>query len=234
MSAFVEKGLSEDDARQRLWFVDVDGLIVAGRHNLMAHNRPYAHKHERLGFIDAIKKLGPQVLIGATGMPDTFTREVIEAMSSVNERPVIFALSNPTSRAECTAEQAYDWSKGKAIFASGSPFAPVTYNGHTFRPGQGNNAYIFPGVGLGAVACSAIHLTSEMFLVAAQALADAVTQKDLDQGNLYPPLAGIRDISLNIATTVAEKAYALNLAREPRPAGDLKQHIAALMYNPHY
>jgi len=234
VSAFVENGLSENAARQHLWFVDVDGLVVAGRRNLMAHNRPYAHKHEQLGFIDAIKKVRPQVLIGATGTPDTFTREVITAMSSVNERPVIFALSNPTSRAECTAGQVYEWSKGKAIFASGSPFKAVTYNGKTFHPGQGNNAYIFPGVGLGAVACSASRLTSEIFLVAAQTLADNVTQNELDRGTLYPPLAGIRDLSLRIATNVVEKAYDLNLAREPRPAGDLKLFIATQMYDPHY
>jgi len=234
VSAFVEKGLGENAARQHLWFVDVDGLVVAGRRNLMAHNRPYAHKHEQLGFIDAIKKVRPQVLIGATGTPDTFTREVITAMSSVNERPVIFALSNPTSRAECTAGQVYEWSKGKAIFASGSPFKAVTYNGKTFHPGQGNNAYIFPGVGLGAVACSASRLTSEIFLVAAQTLADNVTQNELDRGTLYPPLAGIRDLSLRIATNVVEKAYDLNLAREPRPAGDLKLFIATQMYDPHY
>ncbi len=234
VSAFVEKGLSENEARQHLWFVDVDGLVVAGRRNLMAHNRPYAHKHEQSGFIDAINTLRPQVLIGATGTPDTFTREVIEAMSSVNERPVIFALSNPTSRAECTAEQAYEWSKGQAIFASGSPFKSVTFNGKTFHPGQGNNAYIFPGIGLGAVACGASHLTGEMFLVAAKTLADTVSKQALDMGALYPPLAAIRDISLRIATAIAEMAYDLNLAREPRPAGNLRQHIAMQMYDPHY
>lgn len=234
VSAFVEKGLDENEARKHLWFVDIDGLVVAGRRYLMAHNRPYAHKHEQSGFIDAIYTLRPQVLIGATGTPNTFTREVIGAMTSVNERPVIFALSNPTSRAECTAQQAYEWSNGKAIFASGSPFNAVTINGKTFCPGQGNNAYIFPGVGLGAVVCGASRLTSEMFLVAAKTLAQTVTKQALDTGALYPPLAGIRDISLRIATAVAEKAYELNLAFEPKPAGDLRQHIAMQMYDPRY
>jgi malate dehydrogenase (oxaloacetate-decarboxylating)(NADP+) len=234
VSAFIEKGLNEEEARRRLWFVDVDGLVVAGRPNLMPHNKPYAHKHERLDFIDAIRKIRPQVLIGATGAPGAFRREVIKAMCSVSERPVIFALSNPTSRAECTAEQVYDWSKGRAIFASGSPFAPVIYGGKTFRSGQGNNAYIFPGVGLGAAICSASRLIDEMFLVAAKTLANSVTQNDLDMGALYPPLANIREISLRIATVVAGKAYELKLAREPKPAGDLKQYIAAQMYDPHY
>jgi malate dehydrogenase (oxaloacetate-decarboxylating)(NADP+) len=233
VSAFMEKGLSEDAARHRLWFVDVDGLVVAGRPYLMPHNRPYAHQHEHLDFLNAIRKIRPQVLIGATGAPGAFTQEVIETMCAVNARPVIFALSNPTSRAECTAEQAYEWSKGRAIFASGSPFAPVTFGGKTFRPGQGNNAYIFPGVGLGAVVCGAGRLIDEMFLIAAKTLADCVTQNDLGTGAVYPPLAGIRNISLEIATAVAAKAYDLKLAREPEPA-DLKQRIAAYMYDPHY
>ncbi len=234
VSAFVEKGMSVNEARQRLWFVDVDGLVVAGRQNLMSHNMPYAHDHEHLGFIEAIRSIKPQVLIGATGAAGAFTNEVIETMSSVNDRPVIFALSNPTSRAECTAEQAYVWSNGKAIFASGSPFAPVTYLGKTFRSGQGNNAYVFPGIGLGAMVCSASRITDEMFLIAAKTLAATVIQNDLDMGALYPPVARIREISLAIAVAIAEHAWTTSLAREPRPAGDLKEYIAAQMYDPNY
>jgi malate dehydrogenase (oxaloacetate-decarboxylating)(NADP+) len=156
---------------------------------------------------------------------------VIERMSAINDRPAIFALSNPTSRAECTAEQAYSWSRGKAIFASGSPFAPVACDGLTFRPGQGNNAYVFPGIGLGAIACRARTLPDELFLTAARTLARLVRQSDLDQGALYPPLSDIRKISLGIATAVAMQAYRLNVARGRRPR-NVRRSIEAQMYEP--
>ena len=149
----------------------------------------------------------------------------------MNPRPTIFALSNPTSKAECTPEQAYRWSQGRAIFTSGSPFEPVTYNGATFRPAQGNNAYVFPGIGLGAVACRARTLPDELFLAAARALAALVRQKDLDQGSLYPPLQEIRNISLAIAVAVADKAYSMNLARRRRPRS-LRRSVEAFMYHP--
>ncbi len=230
-SAFVEEGLSLEQARRRLWFVDVNGLVVKSRTDLMDHNRPYAQDVKPQGFLDAIDTVRPHVLIGATGSPGTFTRAVIERMSAINERPAIFALSNPTSRAECTAEQAYVWSAGRAVFASGSPFDPVTYSGRTYRPAQGNNAYVFPGIGLGAVACRARTLPDEVFLAAARTLARRVRQRDLDQGSLYPPLREIRKISLAIAVSVATKTYALNLARRPRPR-DLRRAISAMMYRP--
>jgi malate dehydrogenase (oxaloacetate-decarboxylating)(NADP+) len=182
-------------------------------------------------FLEAIDAILPHVLIGATGAPGTFTRPVIERMSAISRRPTIFALSNPTSRAECTAEQAYAWSNGRATFASGSPFAPVTYGGRTHRPSQGNNAYVFPGIGLGAVACRARTLPDELFLTAARTLAKLVRQSDLDAGSLYPPLKDIRKISLAIAVSVAAKAYDMNLARAKRPE-NMKQSIAASMYEP--
>jgi malate dehydrogenase (oxaloacetate-decarboxylating)(NADP+) len=231
VSALVDEGLSPSDARRRLWFVDVNGLVTSSRTDLMPHNLPYAHEHPSLGFVGAIDAIKPHVLIGATGAPGTFTREVIERMSAINTRPVIFALSNPTSRAECTAEQAYEWSSGQVIFASGSPFASVTVNGRQFRPGQGNNAYVFPGIGLGAVACRARRIPDELFLAAARTLAGLVTSKDLDTGSLYPPLRDIRRISLEIAVSVAKTAYALNLARAKRPQ-HLKKAIARVMYEP--
>jgi hypothetical protein len=169
-TAFQQRGLGPDEARRHLWFVDVNGLVVKSRTDLLDHNLPYAHDAEPQGFLDAIDTVRPHVLIGATGAPGTFTREVVERMSAINDRPVIFALSNPTSKAECTAEQAYAWSRGKAIFASGSPFGPVTCDGKMFRPAQGNNAYVFPGIGLGAVACHARTLPDELFLEAARVL----------------------------------------------------------------
>ena len=230
-SALVSEGLSLADARQRLWFVDVNGLVVKGRTDLMSHNLPYAHDHRPLGFADAIDAIKPHVLIGATGAPGTFTRDVVERMCAHNERPVLFALSNPTSKAECTATQAYEWSRGRAIFASGSPFGSVTYEGRTFRPGQGNNAYVFPGIGLGAVVCRARRIPDEFFLAAARTLAGLVTPRDLDAGSLYPPLKDIRRLSLAIAVSVAETAYAMRLARARRPR-NLKHAIARFMYEP--
>jgi malate dehydrogenase (oxaloacetate-decarboxylating)(NADP+) len=204
---------------------------VQARTDLLPHNVPYAHHFERLGFVEAIDAIRPHVLIGATGAPATFTQTVIERMSAINPRPAIFALSNPTSRAECTAEQAYAWSGGRALFASGSPFAPVTFEGTTFRPAQGNNVYVFPGIGLGAIACRARTLPDDLFLAAARTLAGLVEQQDLDQGALYPPLSQIRRISLAIAVSVATRAYAANLAREKRP-GNIRRAIEALMYHP--
>jgi len=233
VSAFKEAGLSEDEALKHLWFVDQKGLVVKSREDLMVHNLPYAHEHEALDFIAAIKKIKPHVLIGATGAPGTFTQEVIELMSDLNERPAIFALSNPTSRAECTAEQAYEWSKGKAIFTSGSPFDSVEYEGRSLKPGQGNNAYIFPGVGLGAIACEATHITDEMFLASAKSLAAQVSEDDLSHATLYPPLNNIRAASLEIAVAVVEKAYEQGVAQMHRPS-ELKSHIQGLMYDPSY
>jgi len=233
VSAFEQAGLSEEEAKKRLWFVDLKGLVVKDRDGLMPHNLPYAHEHENLGFIDSIKNIRPDVLIGATGAPETFTKVVIETMSDINERPVVFALSNPTSRAECTAEQAYIWSKGKAIFASGSPFSEYIYKEQKFRPGQGNNAYIFPGIGLGALMSNATILTDEMFLVAAKALAEFVDTEDINLGSLYPPLKEIRKVSKKIAIAVAEKAYELNLAKDEKPE-DLAKKIDDYMYNPYY
>ena len=231
VSALVDEGLSLDEARRRLWFVDLKGLVVKGRSDLLPHNLPYAHQEAQLGFVEAIDALKPNVLIGATGAPGTFTRPVVERMSALNERPVLFALSNPTSKAECTAEEAYRWSQGRAVFASGSPFAPVHHEGRLFSPGQGNNAYVFPGIGLAAVVCRAERIPDAFFLSAARALAQLVTEADLERGSLYPPLRDIRRVSLAIAEKVAETAYAMNLARAKRPR-KLRETIARFMYDP--
>ena len=230
-AAFVDEGLTVDEARRHLSFVDVNGLVVKSRTDLLEHNLPYAHDRKPLGFIDAIEAIRPHVLIGATGAPGTFTQEVVEKMSSINQRPALFALSNPTSRAECTAEQAYAWSGGRALFASGSPFGPVAFGETTFHPAQGNNVYVFPGIGLGAVACRARTLPDELFLTAARTLAALVKRSHLDQGALYPPLREIRKISLAIATSVATQAYEMNLAREVRPR-NVRRSVEALMYRP--
>jgi malate dehydrogenase (oxaloacetate-decarboxylating)(NADP+) len=231
VSAFVDEGFGEADARRRLWFVDVNGLVTSKRTDLLPHNLPYAHDHPAMGFAEAIDAIKPHILIGATGAPGTFTRDIVERMARINARPVLFALSNPTSRAECTAEQAYHWSGGRAVFVSGSPFGAVTYDGHTFRPGQGNNAYVFPGIGLGAVFCRARRIPDEFFLTAARTLAGLVTPQDLERGTLYPPLSDIRRISLAIAASVVECAYRMNLARAKRPPR-LKTALARFMYEP--
>ena len=231
--ALQKEGLSESEARQRLWFVDIKGLVVKSRDDLMEHNLPYAHDREAADFISAIKQIKPQVLIGATGAPGTFTRPVLELMAEINQRPAIFAVSNPTSRAECTALQAYEWTDGRAIFTSGSPFPEVIVNGKKFKPGQGNNAYIFPGIGLGAVVSEAAQISDDMFLVAAKRLANLVTEEDLSVGAIYPPLNNIRSVSLEIAIEVAEVAYAQNLARQSRPKS-LRQTIEDYMYDPSY
>lgn len=233
VTAFEAEGLTHDEARYRLNFVDVNGLIVSGRGDLMPHNMPYAHQGPQLEFIEAIREIKPHILIGATGAPGTFDQDVVQAMCDVNERPVIFALSNPTSRAECTAEQAYSWSQGQAFFSSGSPFGPVEYGTKTLRPGQGNNAYIFPGVGLGVVASGATRITDAMFLIAAKTLADMVSDQDLTDGALYPALTNIRAVSLAIAVKVAEEAQRSGLATEDMP-DDLEAAIAASMYDPVY
>jgi malate dehydrogenase (oxaloacetate-decarboxylating)(NADP+) len=234
VAAMRADGLSESAARARCWLVDSKGLVVAERKDLAEHKKPYAHAHVPVGdFLGAVTALKPTAIIGVGATPNTFTREVIEAMTQMNERPIVFALSNPTSRSECTAEQAYEWSGGKALFASGSPFDPVDYNGRRYVPRQGNNSYIFPGVGLGAIAIGATRVTDDMFMAAARALAETVTTSDLDQGSLYPPLKSIRSASLCVATAVAEVAFGEGLAGIERP-GDLAEFIRAQMYQPEY
>ncbi len=233
VSAFQEEGMSEQEAYSRLCFVDINGLVYSGRKDLLEYNLPYAHDYGQMDFIGAINYIKPHILIGATGAKGTFTKQVIETMCAHHVRPVVFALSNPTDRAECTAEEAYNWSKGQVVFASGSPFSQVDYNGNKFKPGQGNNAYIFPGVGLGAISCNAKKITDPLFLTAAKTLSEFVREQDINEGSLYPPLKDIREISLGIAVAVAEKAYDLGLAGNERP-DDVKNHIADYMYNPKY
>ena len=231
--ALVEEGLSQEDAMHRLWFLDRGGLVVKSRNDLAAHKQPFAHEHAEMNLMEAIADIKPHVLIGATGTPNTFNKEVVDLMCELNERPTIFALSNPTSRAECTAEEAYTWSDGKVLFASGSPFPAFEWKGQWYIPGQGNNAYIFPGVGLGAIACRASVITDDIFLTAAKTLANMITPAHLQTATLYPPMKNIRQVSLDIAVKVAEKFYEQGVAQEPRP-DDLRSFMAAKMYDPYY
>jgi len=233
-SAMVAQGLSESAARQRCWLVDSKGLVIKSRTDLPAQKVPYAHEHAPVGdFLSAIKALKPTAIVGVAAVGGTFTREVLEEMARLNERPIVFALSNPTSKAECDAEQAYRHTNGRALFACGSPFDPVQFNGKTFVPRQGNNSYIFPGVGLGGIVSRARHITDDMFMAAAHELAHLVTESDLEQGSLYPALPRIREVSLHIAKAVADTAAKNGLAGTP-PAPEMLKHIKAQMYDPHY
>jgi malate dehydrogenase (oxaloacetate-decarboxylating)(NADP+) len=182
----------------------------------------------------AIKKLRPSILIGASGKPDAFSRPILESMAYYNRRPVVFALSNPASKSECTAAQAYIWTQGRAIFASGSPVCPVIVRGRTFVPSQANNVYIFPGIGLGAMVSGARRINNAMLLVAARTLSCEVSDADLAKGCVYPRLENIRDISAAIAAAVATIAYVQGLGDISVPADDLKAVIKHQMYKPRY
>jgi len=234
VNVLVETGLTPEEARKRCWFVDSKGLIVKSRTDLSAHKQHYAHDHAPcIDLFSAVKSLKPTMLIGVSGQPKTFTQEIVKTMGSLNQRPVIFALSNPTSKAECTAEEAYNWTEGRAVFASGSPFAPVTIGGKTLVPGQGNNAYIFPGVGLGIVSTGARRVTESMFIAAARTLASLIRENELAEGRVYPSLKRIHEVSLAIAIAVAEEVFAQKLNSQPRPA-DLPAYIKSQMFKPEY
>ena len=234
VSAMVAEGMPKAEAMGRCWFMDSKGLVQAGRTDLQAHKKPFAHPHRPVETLAAaVRELRPTALIGVSGKPGEFTREVVEAMAALNERPVVFALSNPTANAECTAEDAYRWSSGRAIFASGSPFASVRLEGRTFVPGQANNAYVFPGIGLGIVVSGARRVTDEMFFEAAKALAGLVGEEDLKLGRLFPPLTRIREVSAQIAAAVAETAHRRGLAGEARPE-DMLAFVRESQYQPVY
>jgi malate dehydrogenase (oxaloacetate-decarboxylating)(NADP+) len=234
VAGLAEMGIAPEEGRKRCWFVDSKGLLVESRDNLAEHKLPYAHRHPYIAdYLEAVKTLKPTAILGLSGQPGTFTKDVIEAMAEINERPIIFALSNPTSMAECTAEQAYGWSDGRAIFASGSPFDPVKLGNQTFVPGQGNNAYIFPGVGLGVIVSRARTVTNEMFLAAAHSLANQVTDADLERGRIYPSLNRIRQVSALIARDVAKIAYDEGLTDKEEP-DDILADIHDYMYQPVY
>lgn len=231
--ALVSEGLSREEALKHCALFDSKGLVTKSRMDeLAAHKKPFAHDYAKCtDFVEAIKMIKPTGIIGVAAQPRTFTTEVLEEMAKLNERPIIFALSNPTSRAECTAEEAYRVTKGKVLYASGSPFAPVEYEGKTFVPRQGNNSYVFPALGLGAVFSRSKWMPDGMFLVAAKKLAELVTDADLEQGSLYPSLDDIRPVSVKIGAAVAAYAYDNGLAGNERPA-DLEKAVEAFMYRP--
>lgn len=235
VSAAMADGLTQDEARARCWFVDSQGLVISGRGKLADHKLPYAHDHRAVTHLaEAVESLCPTALIGVSGIAAQFTAAIITRMATFNERPIIFALSNPTSHAECTAEAAYQFSNGRAIFASGSPFAPVTFEGRTFAPGQGNNVYIFPGVGLGALVVEATEVSEQMFLVAARTLADLVCDDDLAIGRIYPSLTRIREVCVKIATAVAKEALNAGLARAGLSEAQVETAVLQSLFHPAY
>ncbi|XP_034943183.1 NADP-dependent malic enzyme-like isoform X2 [Chelonus insularis] len=235
--AMMKEGTSEKDAINKIWMVDSKGLIVKNRPSggITEHKEPFARDHAPIDtLVEVVKTVKPTVLIGAAAIGGAFTKEILEAMGQFNERPVIFALSNPTSKAECTAEEAYTATDGRCIFASGSPFDPVTYKGKTYHPGQGNNSYIFPGIALGAICAGMRVIPEETFLVAANALADIVTKEDLDSGNLYPPLNDIRKCSLEISVKVMNYAFKQGLATVYPEPTNYEEFIKDQLYDTNY
>jgi malate dehydrogenase (oxaloacetate-decarboxylating)(NADP+) len=232
--AMAIEGMNIDTARKRNNLFDVNGLMVSSRTDLADFQKVFSIDREPISsFSDAIEELKPTGIIGVSTVPKLFNQRVIEAMSALNERPIIFPYSNPTSRSECTAEEAYRWSKGKAIFASGSPFARVEIEGTTFVPGQGNNVYIFPAMGMAVFATEATRVTDEMFIIAAKAVAEQVSDESLEKGLIYPPQSKIYEASMHVAVSVAEYIFDHNLARIEKPQ-NLTEHIKAVAYSPSY
>jgi len=233
-SAMIQEGLSLTQAQSRVYMFDISGLLEDTRKDLVDFQKPYAHKHPPTrDFVAAIESIKPTTIIGVSTVGGTFTQKVIEAMSSINERPVVLAFSNPTEHAECTPEQAYTWSRGKAIYAAGVQFPPVRYNGQTFLPGQANNFYIFPAVGMAIFATQASRVTDEMFIEAARAVADQVPSDLLKQGLLYPLQSNILETEIQTAARVAKLVFDSGLARVARPA-DMVEFIRGHVYKPEY
>jgi malate dehydrogenase (oxaloacetate-decarboxylating)(NADP+) len=233
-SALVEQGMTLKDAQSRVYMFDVNGLLESSRKDLVDFQKPYAHQHEPTrDFVAAVESIKPTTIIGVSTIGGAFTRKVVEAMSRINDRPVILALSNPTEHAECTAEQAYTWSKGRAIYAAGVQFGAVHYNGRTFLPGQANNFYIFPAVGMAIFATQAKRVTDAMFIEAGQAVSDQVSPELLKQGLLYPLQANILETEIQTAARVAKLVFDLGLAQVDRPA-DMVSFIRRHVYKPEY
>ena len=234
VAMLVDEGVSPAEARRRCWFFDVKGLVVSSRKDLAAHNTAYAHEGPPVReLLATVRELRPTALIGVSGAPATFTRPVLEEMARINQRPIVFALSNPTSKAECTPAEAYGWTDGRAVVATGSPFPETAVGVRRFLASQGNNSYIFPGVGLGVVLSRARRVTDEMFVASARALARLVRPADLELGRVYPALTRIREVSLEIASAVASVAWDSGLTDRRRPA-DIRAFIASRMYQPMY
>jgi malate dehydrogenase (oxaloacetate-decarboxylating)(NADP+) len=232
--AMASEGSSREQAQARTWLFDVNGLLESSRGDLADFQKPYAHRHQPTkNFVDAIEALKPTAIIGVSTVAKAFNQRVIETMARINQRPIIFPYSNPTSHSECSAEEAYRWSEGRAVFASGSPFPPVRWRDRTLVPGQGNNVYIFPAIGLAVYATNAKRITDEIFITAARAVAEQVTEAELDSGLIYPPQSTIFKTEIYAAQRVAEVIFKRGLARVPKPA-DVAAFIQSRLYKPEY
>jgi malate dehydrogenase (oxaloacetate-decarboxylating)(NADP+) len=233
-SAMVKEGLTLKQAQSQVYMFDINGLLESSRTDLADFQQPYAHQYAPTrDFVAAIESIKPTTIIGVSTVGGTFTQKVIEALSRTNKRPIVLALSNPTEHAECTPEQAYTWSKGKAIYAAGVQFPPVHFNGLTFLPGQANNFYIFPAIGMAVFATQASRVSDEMFIEAAAAVADQVPSDLLNQGLLYPLQSNILETEIQTAARVAKLVFDSGLARVPRPA-DMVSFIRKHVYRPEY
>jgi malate dehydrogenase (oxaloacetate-decarboxylating)(NADP+) len=234
VEAMMLEGLGKADAQARISMFDINGLLESSRKDLFDFQKPYAHKYApSKDFAAAIDAIKPTAIVGVSTSAKAFDRRVVETMARLNKRPIIFALSNPTDHAECTAEEAYHWSDGRALFAAGVPFAPVTCNGKVFVPGQGNNLYVFPAVALAVYATQAKRVPDELFIAAARGVAEQVTAAELDSGLLYPPQSNILDTEMHAALRVAEAIFARGLAGVAKPA-NMAAFIASHMYKPEY
>jgi malate dehydrogenase (oxaloacetate-decarboxylating) len=244
LRAMVEAGVPENDARSRFYLVDREGLLIEGMNGLQPFQARFAQSREsvagwpvrsanRIELTDVVANGRPTVLIGTSGQAHSFSEQVVRAMAAHVQRPVIFPLSNPTERSEATPEELLAWTEGRAVIGTGSPFPPVTRDGRPFRIDQTNNAYVYPGVGLGAIAVKANRISDGMFLAAARTIAGLSPAKHDPRANLLPPLAEIRKVSLAVALAVARQAVNEGLAH-PVPDQDLSDAVTALMWDPVY
>lgn len=237
VSCMKQRGISEQDALDKIWMVDSRGLIVKNRPKggINHEKAPFAKEADPIETLEeAVNFVKPTALIGCAAQGRKFTKEILEKMASLNDHPIIFALSNPTSKAECTAEEAYTHTDGKCVFASGSPFNQVDYKGKSFHPGQGNNCYIFPAVGLATIACQIKHIPDEIFIIASESLSNQVTEKELNEGRVYPNLNRIQEVSLGIAVDVGKYALEKNLCHlHPNPES-IENLVKSQVYRPVY
>ncbi|XP_022650437.1 NADP-dependent malic enzyme-like isoform X3 [Varroa jacobsoni] len=231
--AMVKEGISEKEAASKIWMLDSRGLLCFERPDEMNdHKKKYAKEAPLTTDLhELVKRVKPTMLIGASAQTNAFNAQILQNMLEFSKRPVIFALSNPTIKAECTAEDAFTHTKGKCVFASGSPFPPVTYEGKTYYPGQGNNAYIFPGIALAVNACKVTRIDDEVFLITAKTVAEMVSQADLDEGRVYPPLSKIQEVSFNIAVELAKYFFKTEVATVSPQPKDIEAFIRSKQYD---